>query len=139
LIRVVIDTNLYVSALINANSRRRLDLILENPRFEIVADQTLFDELLTVISRPKFARLVTPAQIDDFLMLLQERSLVIKTVSIVRHSPDPKDDFLLALCQDSSSDYLITGNKLDLLDLKKFGEAQIVSLTEFLNIHNLQI
>jgi predicted nucleic acid-binding protein len=57
--------------------------------------------------------------------------------STVRCSPDPKGDFLLALCQDSFSEYLITGNKLDLLDLKQFGKTEIVSLTQFLNLHNL--
>jgi putative PIN family toxin of toxin-antitoxin system len=136
-LRVVIDTNLYVSALINENSRRRLNLVLENPAFEIVTDAALLKELTLVIFRPKFSRLVSDVQIRNFFKLLHERSVFFETTSIVKHSPDPKDDFLLALCQDSSSDFLITGNKLDLLDLKKFGQTEIVSLTQFIDLHEL--
>lgn len=135
--RIVIDTNLYVSALINGNSRRRLNLILENPGFEIVIDAILVQELMTVISRPKFTRFVSASQIKAFVQLLHERCRYMDAKSVVRHSRDPKDDFLLALCRDSASDYLITGNKLDLLDLKQFERTEILSLTQFLDKHSL--
>lgn len=133
----MIDTNLYVSALINENSRRRLSLILDNPKFEIITDNALLDELSLVIFRPKFNKIVSASQIRNFLELLHERSLYFETTSIVRHSPDPKDDFLLALCQDSSSDFLVTGNKRDLLDLKHFGKTEILSLTQFIESQGL--
>lgn len=137
MIRVVIDTNLYVSALINENSRRRLNLVLNNRQFQIVTDDALLTELSLVIFRPKFHRFASISQIKNFLELLHERSLYFETTSVVQHSPDPKDDFLLALCQDSGSDYLITGNKRDLLDLKRFGKTEILSLTEFIEMHRL--
>lgn len=135
--RVVIDTNLYISALINENSRRRLNLILNSPQFEIITDNALFRELSLVIFRPKFSRFVSASQIKNFLELLHERSLHFETTSVVQHSPDPKDDFLLALCQDSGSEYLITGNKRDLLDLRSFGKTEILSLTQFIDLHKL--
>lgn len=135
--RVVIDTNLYISALINENSRRRLNLILNSPQFEIITDNVLFRELSLVIFRPKFSRFVSASQIRNFLELLHERSLHFETTSVVQHSPDPKDDFLLALCQDSGSEYLITGNKRDLLDLRSFGKTEILSLTQFIDLHKL--
>jgi uncharacterized protein len=137
LTRVVIDTNLYVSALINENSRCRLNLILNNPQFEIITDNALLRELGLVILRPKFSRFVSASQIKNFLELLHERSLHFETTSLVRFSPDPKDDFLLALCHDSGSDYLITGNKRDLLDLGRFGKTEILSLTQFIDLYKL--
>ncbi len=132
MIRIVIDTNLYVSALINENSRVRLNRILDDPRYEIVMDDILFAEIEEVIFRAKFARMVSKEQIESFLSLLRERCVNFATKSKVRHSPDPKDDFLLALCLDSYSHYLVTGNKIDLLALKRFGETEILSLTELL-------
>lgn len=135
--RVVIDTNLYISALINENSRRRPDLILDNTQFKIVTDNALFKELSLVSSRPKFSRFASESQIKRFLELLHERSLNFETTSVVRRSPDPKDDFLLALCKGSSSDYLITGNKIDLLDLKRFEKTEIVTLSQFLDLYKL--
>lgn len=133
--KIVIDTNLYVSALINSNSRKRLDLVLENPSFEILLDISLLKELFEVCFRPKFSRWVNVQQTQSFLEIITERSTIIETTSVVKFSPDPKDDFLLALCQDGEADYLLTGNKIDLLDLKQFGKTSILSLSDFLNLN----
>ncbi|MBC7570521.1 MAG: putative toxin-antitoxin system toxin component, PIN family [Spirosoma sp.] len=58
--KIVIDTNLYVSALINVNSRWRLDMLLLNDTLDILLDDTLLAELHEVINRPKFRRNVSP-------------------------------------------------------------------------------
>lgn len=133
--RIVIDTNLYVSALINSNSRKRLDLILINNSLEILLDNSLLKELHEVSIRPKFSRYVSSEQVESFLNLITERGTFVETSSIVTLSPDPKDDFLLALCKDGKADYLLTGNKIDLLDLKQFEQTAILSLTEFLGLN----
>lgn len=133
--KIVIDTNLYVSALINLNSRERLDQVLENRSFEILLDISLLKELFEVCFRPKFSRWVNVEQTQSFLEIITERSTIIETTSVIKFSPDPKDDFLLALCQDGKADYLLTGNKIDLLDLKQFGKTSIFSLTDFLNLN----
>jgi uncharacterized protein len=44
---------------------------------------------------------------------------------------DPKDNFLLSLAADGNADFLLTGDK-DLLDLEKFGETIIVTISDFL-------
>ncbi len=132
--RIVIDTNLYVSALINVNFRRRLDMLLLNDALDILLNDTLLAELHEVINRPKFRRYVSPVQIEEFMELLFERAILIEIRSSVLISPDPKDDFLLALCRDGQANYLLTGNKLDLLALRQFENTQILTLTEFLDL-----
>ncbi|MCF2444740.1 putative toxin-antitoxin system toxin component, PIN family [Dyadobacter sp. CY345] len=87
-----------------------------------------------VISRPKFMKYISQQQIDTFMKLLLERAEFISTTSVVKVSPDEKNDFLLALCRDGKADYLLTGNKIDLLDLKEFELTTILSLTDFLNL-----
>ena len=133
--RIIIDTNLYVSALTNDNSRQWLDALLLNSALILLINDTLLSELDAVMHRPKFRRYVSPAQIDQLMNLLLERATLIETVSKVQVSPDPKDDFLLALCRDGQADYLLTGNKLDLLALRQFDSTQIMTLTEFLTLH----
>ncbi|GLU55667.1 putative toxin-antitoxin system toxin component, PIN family [Dyadobacter frigoris] len=133
--KIVIDTNLYVSALINSNSRKRLDQVLENHSLEILLDISLLKELFEVCFRPKFSRWVNVEQTQLFLEIINERGTLIETTSIIKLSPDPKDDFLLALCKDGEADYLLTGNKIDLLDLKQFGKTSILSLTDFLDLN----
>lgn len=134
MIRIVIDKNLYISALINNNSLARLNYVLENPIVDVLLDDTLLTELHEVINRPKFKRYINPTQIQAFLQLLVERSSFIKTTSVVHFSPDPKDDFLLALCKDGQAHYLLTGNKIDLLDLKQFEQTAILTLSDFLTL-----
>jgi len=130
--RIVIDTNLFVSALINQNSRQRLNLVLEKMAIQILSDDALMAEVYEVINRTKFKKYVTQSEIDDFYKLIQERTSRIETHSIVLVSPDLKDDFLLVICLDGDAEYLLTGNKIDLLDLIQFHKTKIVTLTEFL-------
>jgi uncharacterized protein len=71
-------------------------------------------------------------KLTAFFKLIQERTSRIETHSVVFVSPDPKDDFLLIICLDGDADYLLTGNKIDLLDLVEFHKTKIITLTEFL-------
>lgn len=130
--RIIIDTNLFISAFINANSRERLEIVLSNPTLEILLDSALLSEIHEVINRPKFKKYLTESQIHSFLELINEKGTFVSTTITVRVSPDPKDDFLLALCQQGDAHFLLTGNKLDLLDLKHFNNTRIVTLSEFL-------
>ncbi|GHB87737.1 putative toxin-antitoxin system toxin component, PIN family [Persicitalea jodogahamensis] len=132
--KVVIDTNLFVSAAINANSRQRLELALYNDALSILLDEALLSEFVEVINRPKFRRYISANQIIAFIDLIERRSTFVTTTSTVDASPDPKDNFLLALCMDNQADFLLTGNKRDLLDLKQFGKTKILTLTDFLKL-----
>ena len=49
--------------------------------------------------------------------------------SVVTLYRDPKDNFLLALCQDGNADFLITGDQY-LLVLQRFGSIRILSWAE---------
>ena len=46
---------------------------------------------------------------------------------------DPKDNFLLSLAIDGKADFLLTGDK-DLLVLKKIGNTEIKTISEFFDI-----
>ena len=132
--RIVIDTNLYISALINENSRKRLDLVLENETYEILVSDALLQEIFEVANRPKFEKYVSSNQIESFIQLILERTTFVETFSEIKVSPDPKDDFLLVLCFDGRADYLLTGNKIDLLDINSFHQTKIFSLSAFLTV-----
>ena len=49
----------------------------------------------------------------------------------VERSPDPTDDFLLALSEAGKADYLVTGDKSGLLALDRHKGTRIVSAREF--------
>ena len=54
-----------------------------------------------------------------------------KTLPDVERSADPRDDFLLALCEAARADWLVTGDKNDLLALKRHGQSRIVTAAQF--------
>jgi predicted nucleic acid-binding protein len=45
----------------------------------------------------------------------------------VRRSPDPHDDFLLALCEAGRAEWLVTGDKADLLALASHAGTRITA------------
>ena len=49
----------------------------------------------------------------------------------MNRSPDPTDDFLLALCEAGNADYLVTGDKSGLLALDRNRTTRIVSARDF--------
>lgn len=49
-------------------------------------------------------------------------------------STDPSDDFLLALAAAGSADFLVTGDKRDLIGLETHGNTKIISARRFADI-----
>ncbi|HEX4809435.1 MAG TPA: hypothetical protein VH325_10920, partial [Bryobacteraceae bacterium] len=49
----------------------------------------------------------------------------------VKRSPDPKDDFLLAMSEADKADYLVTGDKSGLLSLHRHKATRIISAINF--------
>ena len=126
-IRIVVDTNLWISFLQNLSMRQRLSRLLLSDEIDFLFSIELFDELETTAKRRKFHRYFDASHVDDLIEIVEVRS----AVDICR---DPRDNFLLALAQDGVADYLITGDH-DLLCLKKSGKTKIVTLKDFENIH----
>lgn len=132
--KVVIDTNDFISALIGKRHRLKLQKVLLNPNIAILADATLFAEIKDVAYREKFRKYVSVEEVDDFLALLPKRLKPVVVTSAVSASPDPDDNFLLALALDGEADYLVTGDKSDLLVLQEFEGIPIIRLDRLLEI-----
>jgi hypothetical protein len=62
---------------------------------------------------------------------VKEFGLRIRSLPHVERSPDPADDFLLALSEAGRADYLVTGDKSGLLALEHHRATRIVSAREF--------
>ena len=128
-IRIIIDTNLWISFLIGKKLSCLLE-ILSHPEFHLVVSSELIGEICDVFSRPKFAKYYTPESIQMLLEYMKDFALSFELGDIPSRCRDPKDDYLLELALVSDADFLITGDK-DLLDIKKIGMCQIVTAMEF--------
>jgi predicted nucleic acid-binding protein len=65
-----------------------------------------------------------PKQLDEYADFVKVQT----KVDVCR---DPKDNFLLSLSIDGNAGFLLTGDK-DLLELAKFGETEIITISDFL-------
>lgn len=129
-LRLVIDTNLWVSFLITRDYHK-LDKILITHQAQLLFSKELLTEFVEVVSRPKLKKYFSKKDVESLLQSLEKNLQLIEVSSVVKLCRDPKDNFLLALAKDGKANFLITGDK-DLLILKKIGATRIISMTEFL-------
>lgn len=128
--RIVIDTNLWISALFSYSLRQQLESIIGNEQIVILASDELLNEVKEVAQRPNLQKYIKPDLAALFLEVLSRRVDLIEVNSEVQVCRDPNDDFLLALCKDGKADLLITGDK-DLLIIGAFENTKIVNLSSF--------
>ena len=132
-LRVVLDTNWYVSASINKNSRKTLYPLLTDPQLSLFYSQELIEEYLRVMQRAYFKKHITEEQIGRFIRLVLPVLNRVDLKSTIRLSRDTNDDHVLALAVDAKAHYLISADK-DLLVLKKIEKTKIVTMAEFIAI-----
>ena len=116
--RVVLDTNLLVSAALLSGSlpRRVLDHVRLNGR--LLLSLETFVELEGVLLRSKFGRYASWEKRKELLELLPSVAEWISTSSTISECRDPDDNKFLELAVDGKADFLVTGDK-DLMKLAK--------------------
>jgi putative PIN family toxin of toxin-antitoxin system len=115
--RVVIDTNVFISAILTprGTARRAVDISLD--RFIIALSAETALELEEKLTADKFRSVLSSADVDEFLdSLVQGTEFFVPTVFWER-SRDPKDDRFLNLAETVGAAYLVTGDD-DLLALE---------------------
>lgn len=134
-VKIVVDTNLWVSYLLNGRNLLLHQLMLHE-NLDILSSTALRNELFEVLHRPKFQKILSPEQITRFQRDFDLAVLQIEVQSVVEICRDAKDNFLLALAQDGDADFLLTGDA-DLLALDAFGNTQILIIKDFIE-HTLR-
>lgn len=134
-LKIIFDTNWYISASINRKSRRRLYDLLINEDLTVFYSSELLHEYKSVIFRKKFEKYIRQDQVNRFIGLILTRLKPVEIKTIVRLSRDANDNYLLSMSLDCAADYLVTGDP-DLLELKEFGKTKILTLSEFIIIIN---
>jgi len=130
--RVVLDTNVLVSALLLEHSTpAALIALWRQGRFKLLSASEQLDELTRVTRYQKIRERLKPALAGRLVNDLRELATLVADLPEVTASKDPYDNYLLAIAQAGQADYLVTGDKADLLSLKKHKATAIVSVTGF--------
>ena len=128
--RIVVDTNILVSALIATGPPRQLLDSARLGEFELCTSEPLLDELLRGLSREKFADKLARAGLSPAAIVgdLRQLAVVVSPATVPRVvADDPDDDHVLAAAIASSADLIASGDKRDLLRLVNYEGVDIVS------------
>ena len=130
--RVVIDTNILVSALIAPAGKPAaiIDAWLDG-EFTLLTCATHVEELRVTLHKPRVAHLIKPYNAGRLVNQVRQLAEDVDPLPRVERSSDPTDDFLLSLSEGGKADYLVTGDKSGLLALGRHKTTRIVSAKEF--------
>ena len=116
-LRLVIDTNLWISFIIS-KKLNLLEPILFAENTRILFSSELVEELQATITKPKLKKYFSENALEEMLTVFDPYIDFITVKSTVSICRDPNDNFLLALAKDGKANYLLTGDN-DLLDIGK--------------------
>lgn len=137
MIRVVLDTNVFISGIImDYGVNYEILESWENGEFEIVLPQPIIQEIQRVLYYPhiKNRRHLTEKRIELILNALRTYAVITPSqmqISVIKEDPD--DNMFIIAAIEGDAEYIISGDR-HLLEIGCFGEVKIISPSEFYQI-----
>lgn len=131
--KVLFDTNLWISFMIGKRLSS-LANVLNRQDVEVYVSEQLLDEIRTVISRPKFDKLISKETRYYFFEMVYD-VCQITDITVQADSPirDIKDLYLLSMAESVPIDFIVSGDK-DLTDLGSHAGIPILSYASFVTM-----
>lgn len=130
--RIVIDTNVFISALLIKKSVPFQVVDIAFKQGIILYSDATFTEFKKVLSRRKFDKYLTSEERNIFLFKFANESESVEIKEEINACRDAKDDKFLELAVNGNADLIVTGDT-DLLDLNPFREIEIITPEVFVS------
>jgi uncharacterized protein len=131
--RVVLDTNVYISALLWTGIPHRLLRLAEAGDLTFVTTPAIMEELREALGRPKFRLRIRTLQ-SSVTELMEAILSIVEVVQDLPIEPvvkrDPDDDKILACAIAAQADWIVSGDD-HLLSLKRYKGIPIVTPRQF--------
>jgi len=125
--RVVLGTNILLSALISPSSpSAQLLALWRSRKIAVVTAAEQIEEIALVTRYPKIRARLAPALAGRLVNRLRDVAIVVEELSALDLSPDPDDNYFLALAEAGHAQFLVTGDK-SLLSLKWHKSTRITT------------
>jgi len=133
LMLVLLDSNIYFSALISPRSiPARIVHAWSAGRFQLLTCQHQINEIRAASRNPKFRDLFQPHLVGTMLNHIYGETVWEGPLPHRHEAADPTDSFLLDLIEAAQPDYAVTGDKRSgLLELDKLGRTKILKASAF--------
>jgi putative PIN family toxin of toxin-antitoxin system len=133
--RVVLDTNVLISALLFRGGLSKIVGLWQKGKIIPVISKETFSELVTVLEYPKFS--LTQEETNSIIKyeILPYFEIVEVVKDVKGICRDPEDDKFISCAISGSADYIVSGDK-DLFDLKQYKSIKIIKASDFLKMVN---
>ena len=128
--RLVLDTNVLVSAILSSNSISAKILNWGEDNGVILYSAATLTEVLSVLGRSKFSKYIDHNDIDGLSIRIKTVWLFVEILNQVQLCRDPKDDKFIDLALNGEASHLITGDN-DLLVLDPIENTSIINPRTF--------
>lgn len=130
-LRLVLDTNIIVSAAIKPDGLQRTVLLLALTRpARLYVSAPILSEYRMVLSRPEFQ--IRKGLRQQFLQWMERNSHLVSPSLRIRAAADPDDNIFLECADAARADYLVTGNQRHFPHYWK--QTKIVTSREFVTL-----
>jgi putative PIN family toxin of toxin-antitoxin system len=133
IIRVVLDTNVLISALLFKGELSRIVGLWQKGKIVPVISKETFGELKTVLEYPKFS--LSRGEIES--LIEHEILPFFEVVNTSKHVKgacrDPEDDKFISCALSANADCIVAGDK-DFSDLKKYQSVRVIPASDFIKM-----
>jgi putative PIN family toxin of toxin-antitoxin system len=110
MLRIVVDTNLWIRALLGGQVSIPVLHALRHDKFSLLISHELLAELREVAQRPRLKKSIDEEDIRELLEQLEWRGESVELKTIPPHCRDPKDQPVLSTAIDGKADAIVTGD-----------------------------
>lgn len=130
-LRLVVDTNILVSAALKPDGLQRTVLVLAITKpAKLYVTAAILAEYREVLARPELQ--IRKGLRQQLLQLIKNNSHLVRTARSLRVAKDPGDDKFLECADAARADYLVTGNQRHFPKFWK--KTKVITSNDFISI-----
>jgi len=132
MLRIVIDTNIYISAILFDGKPESIIKLAASEKIALFTSHAIIAEVAGVL-RNKFNW--TNQQVEYADQFIRDISILITPTCLVsKIKTDETDNRILECASESNANYIVTGDRKHLLTLRKYMDINIITAAEFLEV-----
>lgn len=135
MLKIVIDTNLFIKGLLKSKTARLIIEAFIEERFKLISSEYLIGELIHTSQKPNLRKFITEDDAALLIALIKEKAIIVKPKGKINLCRDEKDNPIIETAITAKAEYIITSDK-DILEIppEKLAPLKTISPEEFLDI-----
>ncbi len=131
--KIVLDTGILIAALITVETPPdKIYQAWKRSCFKLFTTEWQLEEFRRVSRYPKLRQYITASEAGQMVNALRQKAVVLTHLPTVDLCKDPGDNPILSIALAAEADFLVSGDKRDLLSMQQIGNPPIINAADFL-------